>query len=195
MAVAFTRGRDGAVHAQFQPNERALLRVLAEQLAEIVGPQTSPSTGAKVPLDEFDALVAQLESHAHRPPGDPVYERLFPRVHRDDDEVADEFDRAALESLRSGRAARTAIFMQHLKGSGSDVSLTVEDAHLWLTVLTDLRLMIGTTINLVDEDPRRSSPNDASVAGQVSEHEGVYLSVYEWLSWLQEGLVACFLRP
>ena len=186
MATAFQRGRDGCVHAHFEAKEISLLVVLAEQLSEIVGPERKPTAAA----DDFESIIAGLAVEVTRPTGDPVYDRLFPRVHAEDADIADEFDRAALESLRSGRAARTAAFLQQVRMSDGEVVLSAEEAHAWLTVLTDVRLMIGTSIGIREDDPRR-----AEESADVAEHEALYLSVYDWLSWLQESLVACFLRP
>jgi hypothetical protein len=182
VAEAFKRGGDGRLHAQFHPREKALLQVLAEQLSGIIGKPTA----AAATDDPFDAIVAQLSSEVVRPIDDPVHARLFPRAHRDDEDAADEFDRAALAQLRHGRADRTTAFLATLSSPNDEVALTVEQAHQWLTVLTDLRLMLGTSVDVVGEGRGRQDSG-------VTPQEAMYISVYDWLSWLQETLVACFL--
>jgi hypothetical protein len=59
--------------------------------------------------------------------------------------------------------------------------LTQEQAEAWLTALNDLRLVLGTRLD-VSDDPHleRLRPDDP---------DAVELSVYAYLSWLQEQLV------
>lgn len=182
MARAFRIGPDGHVHAEFDERERSLLLVLARQLSDIIGePSPAPSAG-----DEFDAIISAFGQPVHRPAGDAVHARLFPRAHLEDGDIADEFDRAVLAQLRDTRARRTAEFAATLESARTTVALTPQQAHIWLAVLTDMRLMLGTNVAIEEDDPRRDDPARDPQAS-------VYISVCDWLGWVQESLVACFL--
>jgi len=60
--------------------------------------------------------------------------------------------------------------------------LTAEDADAWLRVLNDLRLILGTRLDVTEDTTLAElDPNDPNA------HQ---YAVYAYLSWLQEQLVA-----
>ncbi|HET7514965.1 MAG TPA: DUF2017 family protein, partial [Gaiella sp.] len=59
--------------------------------------------------------------------------------------------------------------------------LTAEEADAWLRALNDLRLVLGTRLD-VQEDTFAEEPDLSSPRGHA-------LAVYGYLSWLQEQLV------
>ncbi len=123
----------------------------------------------------------RLLLQADIPESDPVMQRLFPRAHEDDEEertyqdlVGNELHRAKLDALRS--VAET------LGAEGDvDVLLPAPAVDDWLRLLNDVRLAIGTRLD-VDQDKmdRTHDPSDP---------EAPALSVLHWLGWLQGSIL------
>ena len=117
-------------------------------------------------------LQALLEGEAD----DPSLRRLFPPAYDDDaDELA--YRELTGDSLLDGRREALELLEQT---AGRD-RLSAEEADAWLRALNDLRLVLGTRLD-VQEDTFASEPN-------LNDPRGQALAVYGYLSWLQEQLV------
>jgi hypothetical protein len=144
--------------------------------------------GARVWLDDAESvllrrLVAELRGllRGHPARGDPVIARLFPDAYEDAEDAA-AFRELIEDDLRREKLDAVEAMDGHLGDAGSvDITLGRDDGDRWLSVLTDLRLAIGTRLN-VDEDAMSSEPDP-------SDPEGFHLSVIHWLGWLQEELI------
>jgi len=175
--------------ATFSVFEADLLRSLAAQLVELL--RNESAVGAV----ERDPLEALLDfSGPTTEPEDPVLRRLFPNAYRDDAEAAGEFRRFTESALRDGkaRAAATVIDVLEEAGlpaepAGEDVTIDVEldeqTALVWMRSFTDLRLALGTRLEVEegDEDYWYALPDDDP---RAQAHH-----IYEWLGFLQETLV------
>lgn len=106
---------------------------------------------------------------------DPDLRRLFPAAY-EDDEAQDEYARLVGGELLDGRRRSLATIRETV---GRD-RLTAEQAESWLTGLTALRLVLGTRLDVRDDEPPSFDPSDPRA------HEW---AVYFYLSWLQEQLV------
>jgi len=118
-------------------------------------------------------LRAELDGDTH----DPSLRRLFPPAYDDDaDEQA--YRELAGDSLLDGRRAALELMAETVDGD----RLSAEEADAWLRALNDLRLVLGTRLD-VQEDTFASDlrPDDPDAPA---------LAVYGWLSWQQEQLVA-----
>jgi Domain of unknown function (DUF2017) len=110
-------------------------------------------------------------------PDDPDLQRLFPPAHEDPEREA-EYRGLVGDQLVDGRTRA----LQTVERTLDAEKLTAEEADAWLRVLNDLRLILGTRLDVTEEtmlgelDPR--DPNAQQYA------------VYAYLSWLQEQLVA-----
>ena len=108
---------------------------------------------------------------------DPDLQRLFPPAHEDAERAA-EYRSLVHDQLVDGRARALATFERTLDADG----LTADEADAWLRVLNDLRLVLGTRLDVTEEtmlsEIDESDPNAQQYA------------VYGYLSWLQEQLVA-----
>ena len=118
-------------------------------------------------------LRAQLDGDTH----DPSLRRLFPPAYDDDaDEQA--YRELAGDSLLDGRRAALELMAETVDGD----RLSAEEADAWLRALNDLRLVLGTRLDVQEDtfasDLRPDDPNAPALA------------VYGWLSWQQEQLVA-----
>ena len=114
---------------------------------------------------------------AARSDRDPVVGRLFPRAYETKKEeesyrslVGDELVTAKKANLR------TAGDMLGREGA-AEAALSEDQAEAWLALLTDLRLAIGTRLDITEEKMSEDiDPDDPEAAA---------LSVLHWLGWVQ----------
>ena len=113
-------------------------------------------------------LRAQLEDESR----DPSLRRLFPPAY---DDAVDErgYRELAGDELLSGRRQA----LELLAATARSDRLSAEEADAWLRALNDLRLVLGTRLD-VQEDMLLDAPQTPDLA------------LYGYLSWLQEQLVA-----
>lgn len=124
-------------------------------------------------FDDLDGALRTL------PADDPVRQRLFPSAY-DDEEAAAEFRLLTEDSLRDAKMARLGEARAELPRSGGDLELDDEASQRWLTVLNDVRLAIGTRLNVTEDDDPSLDPDDPDA--QVR-------AIYHWLTALQDSLV------
>ena len=122
--------------------------------------------------DEIEQLLDAPES--------PDLWRLFPAV-SEDAETQDEYSRLVGRELLDGRRRALATIRETV---GRD-RLTAEEAESWLTGLNALRLVLGTRLDVSEEEPLELNQSDPRA------HE---TAVYLYLSWLQEQLVDAMSR-
>jgi hypothetical protein len=89
--------------------------------------------------------------------------------------------RAAREpELIEAKERAAGVILQTCPPAGGRAELTVEQADAWLAGLNDIRLALGTMLG-VTEDMPDEPPEDEAVAA--------HLSVYQWLTFVQDALV------
>ena len=122
-------------------------------------------------------LAAELRSLLEGETGDPSLRRLFPPAY---EEEQDEDAYRALMGAELLDGRREALEL--LARTAEQKRLSPEEADAWLRALNDLRLVLGTRLD-VQEDTLLDElrPDDERAPG---------LAVYGYLSWLQEQLVA-----
>ncbi|MGW2018963.1 DUF2017 domain-containing protein [Streptomyces sp. NPDC001927] len=167
--------------------EISILRSLAVQLMELIGPGDEPVEGE----DPLAALFAEGPSEA---PSDPALKRLFPDAYADESEelrsAAADFRRFTENDLRSRKRQDALMVIRSLDGltpTGEDsavLKLTADESRAWLGALNDLRLTIGTRLEVTDEDE----------SGELyrlpdSDPRKPMVMAYLWLGALQESLV------
>ena len=123
-------------------------------------------------------LPGQLRALLAEQPDDPGLRRLFPPAYEHDDEGEAEYRRLTAAELLEGRQEALAILEET---AGRD-RLSAEELDAWLRALNDLRLVLGTKLDVTEETYAEDIHRDDPRA-----HE---LSVFGYLSWLQEQLVA-----
>ena len=119
-------------------------------------------------LDDLEPLLADSD--------DPALRRLFPPAYSDDE--SDEQYRALVrDQLVNGRAKALAT----MRGTLASETIDLEQADEWLRALNDLRLVLGTRLDVTEEiDYERIDLDDP---------RGRDLAVFGYLAWLQEQLV------
>jgi Domain of unknown function (DUF2017) len=117
-------------------------------------------------------LAAELRAQLEGESRDPSLRRLFPPAY-DDEEDERGYRELAGDELLSGRRQA----LELLAATARSDRLSAEEADAWLRALNDLRLVLGTRLD-VQEEMLLDRPENP-------EH-----AVYIYLSWLQEQLVA-----
>jgi hypothetical protein len=176
--MRFKRRRGGAVTADLDPGEAALLAALAEDLLGLLGEREQADE------DPLAAMVG-LSSGPLPPPDDPALARLLPDAYADDDHAAAEFRRFTERDLREGKRANAGTVLATLApllGQGGRLALDRDQVDGWLGALNDLRLVLGTRLD-VTEETELDVPED--------DPHAQALLVYGWLGWLQESLLSC----
>jgi hypothetical protein len=128
----------------------------------------------------LDQLEQLLTADAEDVTGDPVLDRLLPAGHRSDPELAADYRELTESSLRAGKADDLATVRAGLPPDGGTVRLDREQATAWLRTSNDLRLALGTRLDIQEDT---EPPED------LASEEGQQLAVYYWLTGLQGSLV------
>ncbi|MFE3941138.1 DUF2017 domain-containing protein [Streptomyces sp. NPDC059118] len=189
MAGHFEATPGGGAAVALDEVEIAILRSLAVQLLELIGPGDEPAEGA-------DPLAALFAEGPSEPPADPALARLFPEAYGDEDgelrAASAEFRRFTENDLRARKredglaVVRTLDALTVADDGGAVLELTADECRHWLGALNDLRLTIGTRLEVSDEDE-----NDSGSLYRLpdSDPRKPMVMAYLWLGALQETLV------
>jgi hypothetical protein len=107
---------------------------------------------------------------------DPNLRRLYPTAHADDARLDREYQSLVHGSLVEGRLAALDV----LESTIDAQILTEEQLGCWMGAVNDLRLVLGTRLD-VSEDDHDIDPESP---------DGPALVVYSYLGWLLEEIVA-----
>jgi hypothetical protein len=142
--------------------------------------ERDPSGGVRLRFHEgevlllrelFDELAGLLDD-----PDDPALLRLFPEAH-DDPESEEQYRSLVRDQLVSGREKAVAVVQDTLEKDRLDA----DEADAWLRALNDLRLVLGTRLDVTEDLDYENL--------DLNEPRGRDLAVYGYLTWLQEQLV------
>ncbi|MFE4310151.1 DUF2017 domain-containing protein [Streptomyces sp. NPDC056891] len=168
--------------------EISILRSLAVQLMELIGPGDEPAKDA-------DPLAALFAEGPSKPPSDPALKRLFPDAYGDDSEelraAASDFRRFTENDLRARKREDALLVVRALDALSADAAgeggavlkLTPDESRAWLGALNDLRLTIGTRLEVTDEE------GEQLYRLPDSDPRKPMVMAYLWLGALQESLV------
>ncbi len=165
-------------------HESALLKSLVTSLLDMLEGRESSS-----PTDELEELTGMKTGHS-TPPEDDTMRRLLPDFYRSQTDhpagsgTAESLN-SALRSLHEPTiidAKREAAqrLLDTLPVGGGKFEITEADAHCWAAAVNDVRLALGTMLEISPDGPDRLPP-EHPMAG--------HLDVYQWLTVLQEYLV------
>jgi hypothetical protein len=175
-AGQFESVRGGGVAIELDPVEVSILRSLAVQLLELVGPGEGPADA------DADPLAALFAEGPSKPPDDPALARLFPNAYEETADAA-EFRRFTENDLRARKREDALAVIRTLDVGGPRIQLSADEARQWLGTLNDLRLSLGARLEvsededsdlyrLQDDDPRKP-----------------LMIAFQWFGVLQETLV------
>jgi hypothetical protein len=132
----------------------------------------------RLPREEREVLrtlPAQLREIL--PTDDPAVGRLFPPAYPDDPERSDEYRRLVRDDLLAGHLEALRVMESTLDAR----RLTEEQLVGWLSALNDLRLVLGTKLDVTEETYERVL---------TDEHpDAPGLALYFYLGWLEEQVV------
>jgi Domain of unknown function (DUF2017) len=181
--------------------EISIIRSLAVQLLELIGP--GPAEGAG-----DDPLAELFAEGPSEPPKDPVLLRLFPDAYggpggesaspeeaEEQRAHSSEFRRFTENDLRADKRENALAVIRSLDrlatagDGGAVLKLTPEDSRQWLGCLNDLRLAIGSRLDVTDEE-------DIDILFRLSDEDPrkPMVMAYLWLGGLQETLVETLMR-
>ena len=151
--------------------------VLAHCVRELVELLTPPEQDEPV-----DPLAAMLRlSPGATLPTDKALARLLPNAYGDDPEAALDFRRYTEADLRAGKIAHAEAMLATLPANDARIVLNREQVDAWLFALNDLRLALGTRLEVTEDlDPGDLDDEDERLHG---------LEVFGWLGLVQETLV------
>ena len=138
------------------------------------------------PADELEQITGMKTGSSDRP-DNATLQRLLPDFSKPDDAApeATESLNAALRSLREPEiieAKRVAAqkLLDTVPDDGGRFELTENAANAWVAAVNDIRLALGTMLDIRPNGPDRLPDNHP-----LAPH----LDVYQWLTFLQEYLV------
>jgi hypothetical protein len=121
---------------------------------------------------------------------DPVVERLFPDIYPDDPEATADLRRYTDGDLKTAKIDQAGAVLAALpaSGGGGEVALDVEAAEAWLRALTDVRLAIGTRLDIRDDTVLEDELDEAVFHDPTSARVG-QLSLFAYVGLLLESLL------
>jgi Domain of unknown function (DUF2017) len=165
-------------------HEAALLSSLVSSMVAMLDERETSS-----PADELEEITG-LKTGNSRPPEDETMKRLLPDFYRNETDHpagsgTTESLNSALRSLHEPdiiAAKREAAqrVLDTIPNGGGRFELTEDDAHSWAASVNDVRLALGSMLEVGPDGPDQL-PSDHPLAG--------HLDVYQWLTVLQEYLV------
>jgi hypothetical protein len=168
------RGARARLVATLDPQEAAVLRGLVEEVLRMLDARTDQH-----PRDELAELTGLTPGPSTKP-DDPVLARLLPDFATDDSQLAGALRELHEPELIAAKNGAAAVVLETLPSTGGKVELSLPQADAWLAALNDVRLALGTALDVSEDMPDELPPDDPR-----AEH----LGVYHWLTYVQDGLV------
>jgi Domain of unknown function (DUF2017) len=162
-------------------HEAALLKNLVASMIGLLDERESAA-----PTDELEKITG-IKTGNSEPPDNATLQRLLPDFSKPEDNGAESTDslNAALRSLHEPtiidvKRLAAEQLLDTLPDDGGRFELTEDAANAWVAAVNDLRLALGTMLEISPDGPDRL-PDDHPLAP--------HLDVYQWLTVLQEYLV------
>jgi hypothetical protein len=167
-------------------HEAALLSNLVSSMIGLLDERESSS-----PPDELEQITGMKTGNS-KPPDNATMQRLLPDFSKPDNGAPEATDslNAALRSLHEPaiiQAKRVAAqdLLDSVPSGGGRFELTEDAANAWVAAVNDLRLALGTMLDIRPDGPDRL-PDDHPLAP--------HFDVYQWLTVLQEYLVLALME-
>ena len=159
----------GKLTLELDAAELEVLSQLFDQMAELLDePESETGTDPLAQLLNMSGSTQISE--------DPALARLFPDGYSEDEHASADFRRFTEQDLRAQKIAALVAAQQTLVEWRGKTSITPEQAQHWLKALNDLRLVLGTRLEITDAAQR-----------DLDEDPGMHL--YNYLTYLQGTLI------
>src|SRR5207247_1848096 len=106
--------------------------------------------------------------------------RLFPDGYQEDPAAAKEFRRYTEAGLHDAKRANAEVVLKGLGDEGGEVRLDQDEAQMWLKALNDLRLALGTRLEISEESYARLEELN------WDDPKFGMFAAYDWLTMLQD---------
>ncbi len=166
----FKSGLSGKLTLKLDAAEQGVLSQLFDQMAELLNDPDSQTNS--------DPLAQMLNmSGSTQISDDPALARLFPDGYSDDEHSSADFRRFTEQDLRAQKVSALATVRGTLADWTGKAAITNQQAQDWLKAINDLRLVLGTRLEITDEVETDFEANDP----------GIHL--YNYLTYLQGTLI------
>ena len=115
-------------------------------------------------------------------PDDPAVARLFPQAYTEDEQREAEYQLLAHSELMESHLAALAT----LEASADAERLDREQADAWMRALNEVRLVLGTRLDVTEEGHERPTTTD--------DPRAPVFAAYDYLSMLQSELIDALAR-
>jgi hypothetical protein len=132
--------------------------------------------------DVVRRLLPQLRELLLEPEPDPRVQRLFPVAHPDDAGAQAEFEELVRDDLVASRLAS----IDQVEATLDATELDDDQLMAWLQAINSVRLVLGTILDVSEEDSGRDVDDDDPEAGTWA--------LYGYLSFLLDQLVEAAAR-
>lgn len=172
------------------------LELVASLMRDVVAILGEDVAVVDVTDDPLAVLERELAPSAE-PSFDPVVERLLPDMSEDPDE-ARELRELSESSVRSTKVSNLTSVYRALSSSTGRVFVAEDEIPVWMSALNDLRLVLGTRLDINDE---ARAEEVAARAGEIAdghhanpltdedEVEHQLMLVYAMITWWQDSLI------
>jgi len=166
----FKSGLGGKLSLKLDDAELGVLSQLFEQMADLLEHPESEA-GA-------DPLAKMLNmSGSTQISEDPALARLFPDGYSDDEHASADFRRFTEQDLRAQKLAALTTVRDSLSDWTGKSGIDAQQAQDWLRSINDLRLVLGTRLEITDEVETDFE----------ADEPGIHL--YNYLTYLQGTLI------
>lgn len=168
------RGERIRLVARLEPQEAGLLRTLVAEVRTMLAARSG-----EAPQDEL-AELTNIRVGPSSAPIDRVLARLLPDFSRDDPDLSGALRSLHEPELIQAKQDAATVVLDTCPAAGGRVELDAGQADAWLTALNDVRLALGTTLDVSEDTPDELPTDDPHAA---------HLGVYHWLTFVQDALV------
>jgi hypothetical protein len=166
----FKSGFGGKITLKLDDAEHGVLSQLFEQMAELLDdPDSQANTDPLAQLLNMSGSTQISE--------DPALARLFPDGYSDDEHASADFRRFTEQDLRAQKLTALATVQSTLSDWSGKSNISTEQAQDWLKALNDLRLVLGTRLEITDEVETDFEADEPGI------------QLYNYLTYLQGSLI------
>jgi hypothetical protein len=166
----FKSGLSGKLTLKLDAAEQGVLSQLFDQMAELLDDPDSHANPD--PLAQLLNMGGSTQISE-----DPALARLFPDGYSDDEHASADFRRFTEQDLRAQKVIALATVRGTLADWSGKASIDAIQAQDWLKALNDLRLVLGTRLEITDE----------AETDFEADEPGIHL--YNYLTYLQGTLI------
>lgn len=173
------RGKKVRWTAALDAQEAVVLRNLVVEVQQMLNGRADDT-----PADELSVLTGIRTGPTTRP-ADRVLARLLPDFTTEDADLAAGLRSLHEPALIEAKNAAATTVLETLPEHGGKIELTAEQADDWLAALNDVRLALGTALDVSEDMPDELPEGDPRTP---------HLGVYQWLTFVQDALVQARMR-